>query len=75
MARKTLESKVRRRCFINSETEDLQTVRVPFENVLKVQIHYSTYTLKGPSVFRLKIPALSKENKIKETLDKETFSE
>lgn len=37
-------------------------------------MYYLAYTLKASGVFRLGIPALSKENKTKETADKETFS-
>lgn len=56
----------KRTCLLNSEIADLQRFMVPFENVMKAIrpifncTYYSTYTLKGFSVFRLRIPLLSK---------------
>lgn len=56
----------KRTCLLNSEIADPQRVMVPFENVMKAILpiftctYYSTYTLKGFSVFRLRIPVLSK---------------
>lgn len=72
----------KRRCLLNSETADLQRVMVPFENVMKatITIFNCTNTLfylytNGVQCLQVRIPALSKGNKIKEIFDEKTFSE